>query len=191
MLRYLVRSDLYRYDGKTGWREFMVRYFFTPGFSCTLWFRLSKYLKGHKYLRRNLYYVAALIYNHYQLKYGIVINIGAEIGSGLYIGYFGTIVVTAAKIGQNVNLSPGVNIGQANRGKRKGVPEIGDNVYLGPGAKIVGKVSIGSNVAVGANCVVTSDIPDGAVVVGVPAGVVSYAGSEGYINNTAYGAPPE
>ena len=71
-------------------------------------------------------------------------------------------------IGDNCNLSQSVTIGQSNRGARKGTAVIGNNVYIGPGAKIVGAVRIGNFVAIGANCVVTMDIPDSAVVVGVP-----------------------
>jgi serine O-acetyltransferase len=66
------------------------------------------------------------------------------------------------------------------------VPVIGDNVYIGPGAKIIGRVNMGSGVAIGANAVVTKDVPDNAVVVGVPAKVISYNGSKGYINKTDY-----
>src|SRR3972149_632365 len=72
------------------------------------------------------------------------------------------------------------------RGPRKGAAVIGDNVYIGPGARIVGKVDIGSNVAIGANCVVTKDVPENAVVVGVPGKVISFNGSGDYIQNTDY-----
>jgi serine O-acetyltransferase len=89
-------------------------------------------------------------------------------------------------IGRNCNISPGVILGKGNRGKNRGYPTLGDNVYIGPGAKIVGGVKIGNNVAIGANCVVTKDIPDGSVVVGVPGRVISQKGSEGYVNRTDY-----
>ena len=73
-----------------------------------------------------------------------------------------------------------------NRGKKKGYPQLGDNVYIGPGAKIIGAIRIGNNVAIGANCVVTKDIPDNAVVVGIPGKVISNQGSVGYVNRTDY-----
>lgn len=119
-----------------------------------------------------------------QRHYGIQIPYKTKIGKGFYIGHFGTIIVNGnAVIGDNVNISQGVTIGQANRGKRKGVPIIGNEVYIGPGAKIVGKVVIGNNVAIGANAVVTNDIPDNACVVGVPARIINMQGAEGYVNN--------
>ena len=78
-------------------------------------------------------------------------------------------------------------MGVANRGERKGYPTIGDNVYIGPGAKLVGKIIVGNNAAIGANCVVTKDVPENGVVVGVPGKVISMNGSVGYINRTDYG----
>lgn len=106
-----------------------------------------------------------------------------KIGKGFYIGHFGTIVVhSSAVIGDNVNISQGVTIGATNRGNRQGIPTIGNQVYIGPGAKIIGKITVGNNVAIGANAVVTKDVPDNAVVAGVPAKIISMQGGEGYIN---------
>ena len=60
---------------------------------------------------------------------------------------------------------------------------IGKGFYIGPGAKIVGKVHIGNNVAIGANAVVTKDRPDNSVVVGIPARIILTKGAVGYILN--------
>ncbi len=118
---------------------------------------------------------------------GIDIPFSTEIGSGFYIGHFGGIIVNdKSVIGKNCNISQGVTLGQANRGKNKGYPTLGDNVYLGPGAKIVGAVKIGNNVAIGANCVVTKDVPDNSVVVGIPGKIISKEGAVGYVNKTDY-----
>ncbi|MDD2268960.1 MAG: serine acetyltransferase [Bacteroidales bacterium] len=120
---------------------------------------------------------------HYTYKFGISISSKTIIGKGFYIGHFGGIVVNSATVfGDNVNISQGVCFGQSNRGEKKGCAVVGNCVYVGPGAKIVGNVHIGNNVAIGANAVVTKDIPDNAVVAGVPAKILSYNGSEGYIN---------
>ncbi len=124
---------------------------------------------------------------HYETKFGISISDVVNIGSGLFIGHFGGIVVhDDTVIGRDCNISQGVTIGITNRGERKGVPIIGDRVYIAPGAKIIGGILIGNDAAIGANCVVTKDVPEHAVVVGVPGKVVSDKGSEGYINNTGY-----
>lgn len=73
----------------------------------------------------------------------------------------GIVIAAGAIIGKNCFLSHQVTIGR-NRG---GAPTIGDNVYIGPGAKIFGAIHIGNNVRIGANCVVFEDVPDNATVV--------------------------
>jgi len=123
----------------------------------------------------------------YRYRYGISIPSNTQIGEGFYIGHFGGIVVNQdCLIGKNCNISQGVTLGQANRGKNKGTPTIGNNVYIGPGVKVVGKVRIGNNVAIGANSVVTKDMPDNSVVAGVPAKVISDGGVSGYISHIDY-----
>jgi serine O-acetyltransferase len=108
-----------------------------------------------------------------------------NIGYGFYIGHFGGIVVNGqSRIGNNVNISHGVTLGQANRGRNIGYPTVGDYVYIGPGAKIIGNVNIGNHAAIGANSVVTKDVPNNAVVAGVPATIISDQGSSGYVNRT-------
>ncbi|HEV7716465.1 MAG TPA: hypothetical protein VGO53_12785, partial [Steroidobacteraceae bacterium] len=130
-----------------------------------------------------------MVLHHYSIRYGICISRHAHIGSGLYIGHFGGIVVHPyAVIGNNCNLSQGVTIGQVNRGPSAGCPVIGDNVYIGAGAKIIGCIHVGNGAAVGANAAVVADVPTGAAVGGVPARILSDKGSEGYVNRTDY--PP-
>jgi len=186
-LKFLIRSDLYRYCAKTdiGTLLYCLRNF--PGFAYSFWMRICSFL-SHGALKRRLFLrPPRMILSHYEFRYGISIPYQTRIGSGFYIGHFGGIVVNEmAVIGKNCNISQGVTIGQVNRGKRQGCPVIRDNVYVGPGAKIVGNVVVGNHVLVGANCVVTKDVPDNAVVVGVPGRVVSYGGSEGYVNRTDY-----
>lgn len=153
-----------------------------PGLRFSFWMRLCGVLRGKK-AWIILYIIALNRYNHYQFKYGISIPFNTKIGKGFYIGHFGCIVVSpSAVIGKNVNISQGVTIGVANRGDKAGVAIIGDGVYIGPGAKIIGAIHIGNNVAIGANAVVTHDAPDNAVVAGVPARIISMQGAEGYVN---------
>ena len=90
-------------------------------------------------------------------------------GPGLKIGHYGNVVVNGrTRIGKNCEIQMGVNIG-VHKG---GVPRIGSNVFIGPGAKIFGDITIGDNVSIGANAVVNKDIPDNCIVVGIPAKVV-------------------
>lgn len=130
-----------------------------------------------------MYAFALNRFNHYKFKFGIMIPFNTQIGKGFYIGHFCCIVVNPATIiGKNVNISQGVTIGAVNRGDNKGIATIGDGVYIGPGAKIIGAVTIGNNVAIGANAVVTHNVPDNAVVAGVPAKILSMNGADGYVN---------
>lgn len=93
--------------------------------------------------------------------------------AGLSIAHYGSIIVNPnARIGKNCRIHVGVNIG-ANK-NAEDVPIIGDNVYIGPGAKIFGKIKIGDNVKIGANSVVNKDFQGNVVIAGVPAKIISY-----------------
>lgn len=78
----------------------------------------------------------------------------------------------------------GCTIGQENRGKRKGTPTIGNNVYIGINAVVSGKITIGDDVLIGPNCHVNCDIPSHSVVFGNPC-IIKHRdnATEGYINN--------
>lgn len=162
------------------WGYFMIRGI--PGLRFSYWMRLCQTLQGSKPWLP-LYIIALNRYNHCKYHFGISIPFNTQIGKGFYIGHFGCIVVNpSAIIGKNVNISQGVTIGKGNRGVNAGVATIGNEVYIGPGAKIIGAVHIGDNVAIGANAVVTHDIPDNAVAAGIPAKVISMKGANGYVN---------
>jgi serine O-acetyltransferase len=187
---FLVRSDLYRYAGNSSFPGFVYHLCLEPGFTYSFWMRTCAYLKTHPFNRFILFPFSRLILRHFEIKYGISISYRTRIGSGFYIGHFGGIIVNPkAIIGKNCNISHQVTLGVANRGIRKGYPVIGDNVYLGPGSKVIGNVHVGNKAAVGANCVVTRDVPENGVVVGVPGKVISLEGSIGYINHTNYVVP--
>lgn len=97
---------------------------------------------------------------------GTDINHGAQFGSipKLPHGLKGIVISPDAKIGKNCTIFHQVTIGNDYRDVHN-VPIIGDNVKIYPGAKIVGKITIGNNVEIGANAVVTKDIPDNSLVV--------------------------
>lgn len=101
--------------------------------------------------------------------FGLDMPAGLPIGGGLYIPHPVGTVVMAQCIGRNVTLVSNVTIGM--RGNA-GFPIIGDNVYIGAGARILGGVTIGSGASIGANAVVLTDVPAGATAVGVPARII-------------------
>ena len=117
-------------------------------------------------------------------KYGIDISYRANIGKGLYIGHFGGIVIHGdAQIGSFCNLSQGMTIGSLARGNNMGIPKIGNRVFIGPGATILGGISIGDDVLIGTNAIVTFDVPNHSVVAAPLATIISNKGSSDYINN--------
>ncbi|HEU4929958.1 MAG TPA: serine O-acetyltransferase [Candidatus Krumholzibacteria bacterium] len=186
--RYLVRSDLYRISDRVDMTALLTHVLRGSAFKYNFWMRTCRYTRSHPLLKLLVYRpLARPLFSHYTYKFGISIPFETEIGSGFYIGHFGGIVVNeACVIGKNCNISHGVTLGVLNRGEKQGCPTIGDNVYIGPGAKIVGRIKVGNHVAVGANCVVTKDVPDYGVVVGIPGQVISQEGSVGYVNRTDY-----
>lgn len=183
-LKYLILSDLKRYSG--GRKGFFRHFLFVPGFTYTFWLRIAYFCKMKSEILALPYIVAKVLLRRYSFKYGIDIPYNTSIGPGLYIGHFGGIVIShKAKIGMNCNINHGVTIGSTYGGKHPGSPVIGNRVYLGPGSKIMGAVTIGNDVAVGANAVVTESVPDKAVVVGIPGKIVSFKGSKNYVVNLA------
>jgi len=114
--------------------------------------------------------------------HGTHINTRANIGKGFYIGHYGGIWIgPAVKIGENCNISQEVTIGVGGKGEMRGYPRIGNNVYIGPGAKMFGNITVGDNVAIGANSVLSKSVPENAVLIGNPARIVGYEGSDGMI----------
>lgn len=114
-------------------------------------------------------------------KTGIQIPINV-CGKGLSIAHSGPIIVNGnARIGDYCRIHVGVNIGTA-AGDEILVPHIGNNVYIGPGAKLFGKIQIADNVAIGANAVVNKDVLSPSVSVGgIPARIISQKGSHGLL----------
>lgn len=134
--------------------------------------------------RRGLIYtpyrlIRKLIFHKWSVRCGFSIPMNV-FGPGLSIAHYGTIVVNAnAKIGKNCRIQEGVNIGTSGGDK---APTIGNNVFIGTGAKIIGDVVLGDNIAIGAGAVVVqSFIENGITIAGIPAKKISDNGSERFI----------
>ena len=113
-------------------------------------------------------------YLRLSLKLGLNIPIN-DFGPGLKIAHSGGIIVNEnVRIGKNCSIRPYTVIGNKQDGKNDQVPFIGDNVTIGCNVSIIGKITIGSNVVIGAGSVVVNDVPDNVVVVGNPAKVIRY-----------------
>lgn len=125
-------------------------------------------------------------YGMYRLsrKYGLEFSPGSTIGDGIYIGHPSNITVGSdVIIGQCVNLHKGCTIGVENRGPRQGGAIIGNCVWIGINATIVGKVKIGDDVMIAPNAYVNFDVPSHSIVIGNP-GIIHHKdnATEGYIN---------
>lgn len=152
----------------------------TPGVHAVTVYRFGQWVRRRSLpVRMCLNPLYLLLYLGIQMIWGIDIPRSAQIGAGLYIGHFGGITISSlTMIGKRCNLSQGVTIGLSGHGDRRGVPAIGNDVYIAPGAKLFGNITIGNNVKIGANAVVACDIPDDAIVALSPGyKIVSFKGN--------------
>lgn len=120
-----------------------------------------------------------------QIFSGISIQAYTRIASGFVVKNFSCIFVLAERIGHNFTVCEGVTVGNI-RGKSR-LPIIGDDVYLEPGCKVLGPVTIGSNVVVRANSLVLSNVPSNSIALGNPARVLPIEGGESGLTVQAVG----
>lgn len=173
-LKEIIKSDIDRGYGKSGFgKPAALKYLIA-------WRKAVYYGKKHPL---GIWYRVRL--QSLSTKTGIQIPTETRIGKGLLIAHFGTIIINpAVTMGENINIAPNVLIGKANRGDRKGVPTIGNRVWIGAGAVIVGKVNIGDDVLIAPNAYVNVDVPSHSIVVGNPAVIHERENAtQDYINN--------
>ncbi len=121
--------------------------------------------------------LAAVAQKLMEIITGICLPRDAEIGGGLYLPSFGAIILGRGSIGENCTIEQNVTLGIAGRGAERGRPTIGNRVFIGAGAMIVGKVTIGDDAYIFPGSVVTRSVPPRAAVMGYPARIVSHDGS--------------
>jgi serine O-acetyltransferase len=151
-----------------------------PGVHAVLVLRFGQWSRRRPKVLRILFDPLYMILDFFvQALWGIEIPRTAKVGPGLYIGHYGGITVSSvATLGRDCNLSQNITIGVSGAGPKRGAPTIGDNVYIAPGARLFGKISIGNNVKIGANAVIHKDLPDNAIAVLDPGfKIISYAGN--------------
>ena len=178
----LIHSDYKKYKKYGG--NFLTIVFFTQGFWAVFQYRIANVVYKIKtpILKQLFQFLCLLWQKLIEISTGISIPASVSIGHSFYIGHFGGIIINAkASIGNNCNISQGVTIGVSGIGEKRGVPIIGDEVYIGANAVVAGKIHIGNNVLIGACSMVNCSIPDSAVAIGVPAIIISQNGSKGYI----------
>ncbi len=181
MLKETIKADQFRYKGETSSGN-LYSTLMIPGFRYTYFLR-----NANIYPKRSFRGIISRLFLYFHSYiYGFQIPPSTSIGKGLYIGHRGTIVINGnATIGEFCNLSPGVTIGQTNRGGNKGAPTIGSRVWIGTNAVIVGKILVGNNVLIAPNAFVNISVPSNSLVMGNPAFIIPKENAtEGYIDYT-------
>jgi serine O-acetyltransferase len=156
-----IRADLRAYAGD--WTA--------QGFWAMLIYRFGRwrYTLRWSWLRKPFSLIYKVMFKAIQIVTGIELPCEVVVGHGFVIDHSGGIVVSGyARFGDNCRIRSGVVIG-LKRVSDPCAPQFGNNVDVGAGAKVLGNIHIGSNVIIGANAVVTRDVPDNSMAVGVPA----------------------
>lgn len=169
-LKYFITRDFERINRRITFKKLFRSLLFEPGFKYVFLMRITRYAFINR--KHALYAFSRTVLKHYGYKYSFDISYRAEILPGFAIGHWGYIVIQASTvIGSNCFVRPGVVMGKKSV-YEGGSQIIGDNVEFGAGAKCIGQITIGNDVTIGANAVVTKDVPDNCVVAGVPARIV-------------------
>lgn len=179
--RSIYKKDIFRKLGK--YHANIKDFYLNHDLSCLKAYRRANYY--YKKHSRFLFLVSEIELVHFSRKFAFNISSKADIGMGLFIGHNGSITINSkAVVGCNCNIGIGVTIGQENRGKRIGAPKIGDNVWIGANAVVVGKISIGQNVLIASNSFVNFDVPANSIVIGNPGKIIPCpSATDSYIEN--------
>ncbi len=145
------------------------------GFWALLVYRFghARFRIGNRVLRAPWTVVYIVLHKLVEIFCGITIGSRASIGRRLSIEHHGCIVIHGATvIGDDCLIRHGVTLGNTGSWDSSGAPRIGNRVQIGAGAKVLGCITIGNDVIIGANAVVIRDVPDKSVVGGVPARIL-------------------
>lgn len=165
-IRYwnLIAEDLKTHDGQ----------WFAQGFWALFCHRFGNWRMGvgPKILRAPLSFLYRVWYKLVQVACGIDIPYTTKVGRRVTLEHFGGMILVARSIGNDVIIRQNTTFGVRNTDELSSKPIIGNQVDIGAGAVLIGHIHIGDHAVIGANAVVTQDVPAGGVAVGVPAKVV-------------------
>jgi serine O-acetyltransferase len=156
-----IREDFRAFDGKWG----------AQGFWAMVVYRFGRWRYGLRsvVLRKLCSLIYRILFKTVQIVTGIELPCEAVVGRNFIIDHFGGIIISGyASFGDNCRIRDGVVVGLRHV-EEKLAPTIGNNVDIGTGAKLLGPITIGDHVVIGANAVVLCDVPDNSIAVGVPA----------------------
>jgi serine O-acetyltransferase len=156
-----IKKDLKSHNNDWGAQGFWVMVIYRFG----RW----RYTISSDIIRKFFSIIYKLLFKIVQILTGIELPCEVIVGDNFIIDHFGGIVISGyAKFGNDCRIRNGVVVGLKNVDDVV-APTFGNNVDIGTGAKILGKITIGNNVNIGANAVVLSDVPDNSIAVGIPA----------------------
>lgn len=139
-----------------------------PGLHSIFFYKIS-----NLFWKINLKLIARMISNFSRFLTGIEIHPAAIIGKNFFIDHgMGIVIGETTDIGNNVSIYQGVTLGGTKSTKKKRHPTISDNVVIGAGAKVLGPIKVGKNSKIGANSVVTKNVPPNTTVIGIPARII-------------------
>jgi len=161
-----LSEDLEMYLKKDPVATSKIKVFFTN----TAFHGLMNYRFYHFFHKYKIYPVSFILYTLTKIFYSMDIHPGADIHPGIVIDHgLGIVIGETASVGTGTLIYHGVTLGAKKVSKGKRHPDVGNNVMLGAGAKVLGPIFIGDGAVVGANSVVLMDIPPKSVAVGIPA----------------------
>jgi serine O-acetyltransferase len=160
-----IRADLATYNGVWSSQGFWVMVVYRFG----RW----RYTLKNGFIRKPFSLFYKFLYKIIQIVTGVELPCEVPVGRNFRIDHFGDIIISGyACFGNDCIIRNGVTVGLKNI-EEKNAPHIGNNVNIGTGAKLLGHITIGDHVDIGANAVVITDIPDNSIAVGVPAKIIS------------------
>lgn len=156
-----IREDLVAHRGDWASQGFWVMVIYRFG----RW----RYTIASPWIRKPFSFIYKFLFKLVQIVTGIELPCEARVGSRFVIDHFGGIVISGyASFGTDCRIRNGVVVGLKNP-EQPCAPQIGNNVDIGAGAKLLGAITVGDNVSIGANAVVTRDVPPNHIAVGIPA----------------------
>jgi serine O-acetyltransferase len=158
-----------------------------PGFHAILLHRVA-----HRLYRMQLFLLARVVSQFARTLTGIEIHPGARIGRRFFIDHgMGVVIGETAEIGDDCLLYQGVTLGGTGKEKGKRHPTLLNNVVVGTGAKVLGSITIGNCVKIGAGSVVVHPVPDNSTVVGIPGRIVRTAADQNLKEQLDHGKLPD
>lgn len=171
---YIIENDPASSRGNSKFLNRLKVFIIYPSVHALIGHSISHFLSN-----MGLKFLARLVSQIFRFATGIEIHPGATIGHSIMIDHgMGVVIGETAEIGNRVTIYQGVTLGGTGNHTGKRHPTVKDDVVIGSGAKVLGPITLGNEVKIGANSVVLNDIPDGATVVGIPGKIVKIKNSK-------------